>query len=76
MIYETRTTIPEIPADLQRKMDLRDEELRKAQFAYSSTVVAGSKPSFRFIDSITHDIGAAHEPRTDALSGRYPERRG
>jgi hypothetical protein len=29
-------------------LDRRDEGLRLAQFAYSQTVVAGSKPSFRY----------------------------
>lgn len=47
MIYEARTTIPQVPADLLHKLDLRDEELRKAQFIYSSTVVAGQRCDFR-----------------------------
>lgn len=55
MIYETRTTIPEIPADLQRKMDLRDEDLRKAQFLYSSTVVAGQRCDFRNLNQDHHE---------------------
>lgn len=48
--YETRTFIAETPSDLKAREDRRDEELRIASFAYSSTVVAGSRPSFRFIE--------------------------
>jgi D-Tyr-tRNAtyr deacylase len=35
-------------------MDMRDESLRLAQFRYSAQVVAGSKPSFRYLDEPTH----------------------
>lgn len=48
MIYETRTKIPEIPADLLRKMDMRDEGLRKAQFAYSSSFLSGGRADFKY----------------------------
>lgn len=46
--YETRTFIAETPSDLKIREDRRDEELRLASFAYSRTVVAGSRPSFRY----------------------------
>lgn len=49
-VYETRTFIAETPSDLKVREDRRDEELRLASFAYSRTVVAGSRPSFRFIE--------------------------
>lgn len=55
MIAERRTTIPDIPPDLLAILDRRDESLRLAQFAYSRTVMAGSKPSFRLIDEPTHE---------------------
>lgn len=48
--YERRIVIPETAPDLKAREDRRDEELRIASFAYSSTVVAGSRPSFRFIE--------------------------
>lgn len=50
-VYETRTFIAETPSDLKVREDRRDEELRLASFAYSATVMAGSKPSFRFIET-------------------------
>lgn len=46
--YETRTVIAATPSDLKAREDRRDEELRLASFAYSRTVVAGSRPSFRY----------------------------
>lgn len=49
--YETRTFIAETPSDLKAREDRRDEELRLAAFRYSATVMAGSKPSFRLIDT-------------------------
>lgn len=72
MVSESRTTIPTVDPMTLRVMDFRDEELRLAQFRYSAQVVAGSKPSFRFIDTPTHEIGAAHA-RVDAVSDRHSE---
>ena len=46
--YERRIVIPETAPDLKVREDRRDEELRIASFAYSRTVVAGSRPSFRY----------------------------
>lgn len=54
MISETRTVIPSVDPMTRRVMDMRDESLRLAQFAYSAQVVAGSKPSFRYLDEPTH----------------------
>lgn len=55
MISERRTTIPDIPPDLLAILDRRDEQLRLAQFAYSRTVMAGSRADFRLIDEPTHE---------------------
>jgi hypothetical protein len=44
----------EIPEDLRRMADARSETLRLASFRYSETVMAGSSPSFRFIDEHTN----------------------
>lgn len=52
---ETRTVIPQVDPMTLRVMDFRDERLRLAQFTYSATVLAGSKPSFRFIDEPIHE---------------------
>lgn len=54
MNADRRTTIPTVDPMTLRVMDFRDEELRLAQFRYSAEVVAGSKPSFRYIDEPTH----------------------
>lgn len=54
MTAESRTVIPQVDPMTLRVMDFRDEELRLAQFRYSSQVVAGSKPSFRYLDEPTH----------------------
>lgn len=58
MIYllqnDRRTVTADIPADLIGSIDQRSEELRLAAFRYSSQVVAGSKPSFRYLDEPTH----------------------
>jgi hypothetical protein len=51
---ETRTVIPSVDPMTLRSMDFRSEELRLAQFRYSAQVVAGSKPSFRYLDEPTH----------------------
>jgi hypothetical protein len=75
MTAESRTVIPSVDPMTRRVMDMRDESLRLAQFRYSRTVVAGSKPSFRFIDTPTHEIGAAHV-RPNAVSDRHSECRG
>jgi D-Tyr-tRNAtyr deacylase len=55
MTAETRTVIPQVDPMTLRVMDFRDERLRLAQFTYSATVLAGSKPSFRFIDEPIHE---------------------
>lgn len=47
---ETRTVVAQVAQDLRACLDLRDEGLRLAQFAYSATVMAGSKPSFRYLE--------------------------
>ena len=49
---DRRTVYADIPADLIP--DQRSEELRLASFRYSETVMAGSSPSFRFIDEHTN----------------------
>lgn len=46
--YERRIVITETAPDLKAREDRRDEELRIASFAYSRTVLAGSRPSFRY----------------------------
>jgi hypothetical protein len=48
MKAESRTTYAEVDPRLMPLLDRRDEGLRLAYFAYSQTVVAGSKPSFRY----------------------------
>jgi D-Tyr-tRNAtyr deacylase len=60
MNAETRTFIPHVDPMTLRVMDFRDERLRLAQFRYSATVMAGSKPSFRFIDEPYSE--SDHEP--------------
>jgi D-Tyr-tRNAtyr deacylase len=55
MNAESRTFIPQVDPMTLKVMDFRDERLRLAQFRYSSTVMAGSKPSFRFIDEPIHE---------------------
>lgn len=45
-----RVTVPAIPADLAGRVDLRDEDLRLAQFRYSRTVMAGSRCDWRLIE--------------------------
>jgi D-Tyr-tRNAtyr deacylase len=55
MNAETRTVIPQVDPMTLKVMDFRDERLRLAQFAYSATVMAGTKPSFRFIDEPMHE---------------------
>lgn len=49
MNAETRTVIPSLDPMTLRVMDMRCEELRKAQFAYSALVRSGDKPSFRYV---------------------------
>lgn len=48
MIGETRTTIPTVDPMTRRSMDMRCEELRKAQFAYSAGFLAGGRADFRY----------------------------
>lgn len=55
MIPETRTTIATVDPMTRRVMDMRDEELRLAQFKYSRTVMAGSRADWRMIDGPVHD---------------------
>ena len=45
------TRIAEVPADLRPLMDMRDESLRLASFAYSATVLAGDTADFRYPDN-------------------------
>lgn len=54
MNTESRTVIPSVDPMTLKAMDFRDESLRLAQFRYSAQVVAGSKPSFRYIQEPTH----------------------
>jgi D-Tyr-tRNAtyr deacylase len=54
MNADRRTVIPSVDPMTRRAMDMRCEELRLAQFRYSAQVVAGSKPSFRYLDEPTH----------------------
>lgn len=51
---ERRTFVAEVPRDLMAAVDLRDEELRLAQFLYSRTVRSGDKPSFYYVQT-THE---------------------
>lgn len=50
---DRRTVIAEVPPCFRGRLDLRDEELRQAQFAYSQTVVAGQRCDFRLTNQ-TH----------------------
>lgn len=52
---ERRTFVAEVPRDLMAAVDLRDEELRMAQFRYSRTVMAGSRADFRVIEEPIHE---------------------
>lgn len=53
---ETRTVLARIDPDLMPLADFHDESLRLAAFRYSAQVVAGSKPSFRYLeDTTTHE---------------------
>lgn len=54
MRHDRRTVTADIPADLMGAIDRRDESLRLAAFRYSAQVVAGSRPSFRYLDDPNH----------------------
>lgn len=53
MTADRRTVIPQVDPMTRRVMDMRCEQLRLAQFAYSETVRSGDKPSFRYVQT-TH----------------------
>lgn len=52
---ERRTFVAEVPMQLRRLVDLKDDALRLAQFRYSRTVMAGQRADWRLIDEPTHE---------------------
>lgn len=48
MNADRRTVIPQVDPMTRRVMDMRCEELRLAQFAYSAGFLAGGRADFRY----------------------------
>lgn len=55
LTQDRRTTVNVPPADLAPLIYYTSLELREAMFRYSATVMAGQKPSFRYLEEPMHE---------------------